>query len=86
MILLWIRSCQEAGTNLWLGVMAILSRRWEDQSKAKSLTGKEAAVTYVSQARRMSGHFCGLDIGNSRCTSVYMVNLQILISFSSNTT
>lgn len=50
----------------------------------ESLASEEAAVARLSQERRTSRRFCGLDAGSSRCTSASMVNVQILSFFSDN--
>lgn len=80
MVLLWLGSCQKAGRS-GIGHLVIFSSRQEEQSKTKSLASKEAAVTHLSQERRTSSRFCGLDAGSSRRPSASMVNSQILIFF-----
>ena len=79
MVLLWVGSCQKAGRSV-IGHLVIFSSRQEEQSKTKSSVSQEAAVTRLGQ-ERTSSHFCGLDAGSSRRTSVSMVNSQILTYF-----
>lgn len=38
----------------------ILPRRWEEQSEANAVPGKEAGVTRISQRGGVFGHFGGL--------------------------